>query len=116
MVEPAKTTDNSIKRRMRVARLITKATDTNSEHAILIFFHRNSSYANGSQYKAIRSLPVLFAMSRPDLASTKRSIPLLLVTDSPEEGAGGGKRPSHFHLVQMSIIRGAIPPLPHMPA
>jgi len=36
----------------------------------------------------MRTLTVLFAMSRPNLASTKRPIQLLLTTDSPEEGAG----------------------------
>jgi hypothetical protein len=43
---------------------------------------------NASHY-VIRALTVSFAMSRPNLASTKRPIQLLRMTDSPEEDAGG---------------------------
>ena len=39
-------TDDNIIPRMRFASWITKATDTHSEHVILIIFHGNNGYAN----------------------------------------------------------------------
>jgi hypothetical protein len=52
------TTDSNIIRRMRIARWITKATDTYSEYVILLF-SGSSCYANAPQCYVIRTLPVL---------------------------------------------------------
>ena len=52
------TNDNTIER-MRIARLITTATDTYSEYAILTLYHCNNGFMNASQRYVIRTMPVL---------------------------------------------------------
>ena len=59
-VRVGQTTDFNIKRRMRIACWITKATDTHSEYVILIVFHSNIGYANAPQCYIIPTFPVLY--------------------------------------------------------
>jgi len=54
--------DNVI-RCMRYACWITKATDTHSEHIILMLSHGNNGYANAPQCYVFRTLAVLFLLS-----------------------------------------------------
>jgi hypothetical protein len=51
-------TDNII-RRMRIARCITKATDTHLGYVMLIAFHGNRGFANAPQCYVYTTLPIL---------------------------------------------------------
>jgi len=53
-------TDNNIRRRMRFACWITKATDTYWKFVILISLHGNNGYANAAQWYVTRQLPLYF--------------------------------------------------------
>jgi hypothetical protein len=53
-------TDDNIIRRMRIACWITKATVTQSEYVIFLFFHGNNGYENALQYYVIDTLSFLF--------------------------------------------------------
>jgi hypothetical protein len=52
-------TDDNLIRRMRSACLITKATNTHSEHIILLFFQGNNDYKKAPCVRCVRILPVL---------------------------------------------------------
>lgn len=58
VVKPEVTDDNIIQR-LRVACWVNEATDTYSEHVILLFFHGNSGIANAHEFYVIRTLPLV---------------------------------------------------------
>jgi hypothetical protein len=56
-------TVESIIRRMRIARWLTKATDTHSEYVILLAFSRQNGDTNAPQYYDCAYIPFLFRNS-----------------------------------------------------